>query len=236
MRWGGAKGGRVVDDLISLTDLAPTFLELGGVAVPERMTGRSLVDMLKSEKSGQLDPRRTAVFIGRERHVENARADFMPYPQRAIRTHDFLYIINFKPDRWPLGDPYRLDGDNAPSASEITEQTRVTLPDEDAGPTKAWLVGVRNDPQWKAHFDWVYGKRPREELYDLRSDPQQTKNVAAEPSYSKTRVELEQRLLAELQRTGDPRLVDDGRFFETPPLSGPLNSQPAAGKKKGKQQ
>lgn len=235
MRWGGAKGGRVVDDLISLTDLAPTFLELGGVAVPDRMTGRSLVDILKSDKSGQIDPRRTAVFIGRERHVENAREDYMPYPQRAIRTHDYLYIINFKPDRWPLGDPYRLDGNDVPSASEITENTRVTLPDEDAGPTKAWLVGVRNDPKWKAHYEWVYGKRPREELYDLKSDPQQTKNVAAEPSYSKIRMELEQKLLAELQRTGDPRLVDDGRFFETPPLSGPLTKQPAAGKKKGKQ-
>ncbi len=236
MRWGGAKGGRVVDDLISLTDLAPTFLELGGVAVPEQMTGRSLVEVLKSGKSGQVDPQRTAVYIGRERHVENARADFLPYPQRAIRTHDFLYIINFKPERWPLGEPYRLDGDNPPTVSDITEETRVTIPDEDAGPTKAWLVGVRSDPKWKAHYEWVYGKRPREELYDLKSDPYQTKNVATDPSYSKQRMELEQKLLAELQRTGDPRLVDDGRFFETPPLSGPVNKQPVAGKKKGKQQ
>lgn len=226
IRWGGAKGGRTVDDLVSLTDLAPTFLELGGVAVPDRMTGRSLVEVLKSEKSGQVDPRRTAVFIGRERHVENARADYMPYPQRAIRTHDFLYIVNFKPDRWPLGDPYRLAGDKPPSVAELTENTRVTLPDEDAGPAKAWLVGVRNDPQWKPHFDWVYGKRPREELYDLKSDAQQTKNVAADPAYAKTRTTLEQQLLAELQRTGDPRLVDDGRFFETPPLSGPVSEQP----------
>lgn len=233
MRWGGAKGGRVVDDLVSLTDLAPTFLELGGVAVPDRMTGRSLVEVLQSAQSGQVDPRRTAVFIGRERHVENARADFLPYPQRAIRTHDFLYIINFKPDRWPLGDPYRLASDNPPSAAELTEETRVSLPDEDAGPAKAWLVGVRNDPRWKPHFEWVYGKRPREELYDLKSDPQQTKNVAADPAYAKARAALEQQLLAELQRTGDPRLVDDGRFFETPPLSGPVSEQPPAAKKKG---
>lgn len=221
IRWGGAKSGRVVDDLVSLTDLAPTFLELGGVAVPERMTGRSLVEVLKSDKSGQVDPRRTAVFIGRERHVENARADFAPYPQRAIRTHDFLYIINFRPDRWPLGDPYRLNGDNPPSPEELTEETRVTLPDEDAGPTKAWLVGVRDDPQWKAHFEWVYGKRPREELYDLKADPHQTRNVAADPAYAQHRAALERQLLAELERTGDPRLIDDGEFFETPPLAGP---------------
>lgn len=225
MRWGGTKGGRIVDDLVSLTDLAPTFLELGGVAVPERMTSRSLVPLLKSEKSGQIDPRRTAVFIGRERHVDSARADFMPYPQRAIRTHDFLYIINFKPERWPLGDPYRLAGDNPPSVKELTEDTRVSLADEDAGPTKAWLVGVRNDPQWKPYFERAYGKRPREELYDLKADPHETKNVAADPAYAKSRAALERQLLTELERTGDPRLVDDGRFFETPPLSGPADEQ-----------
>jgi N-sulfoglucosamine sulfohydrolase len=225
MRWGGAQGGRVVDDLVSLTDLAPTFLEVGDVAIPKQMTGRSLVPILKSTKSGQVDPARTAVFIGRERHVENARADFMPYPQRAIRTPNFLYVINFKPERWPLGDPYRLDGDNPPTAAEINETTRVTLPDEDAGPAKAWLVGVRNDPKWKPHFERAYAKRPREELYDLRADPHQMKNVAAEPAYDKARSELERQLLDELKRTGDPRLIEDGRFFETPPLSGPVENR-----------
>jgi N-sulfoglucosamine sulfohydrolase len=183
-----------------------------------------------------VDPRRTAVFIGRERHVEDARADFMPYPQRAIRTHDFLYIINFKPDRWPLGDPYRLNGDNPPTTAELTEETRVTLSDEDAGPAKAWLVGMRNDPQWKPHFESAYGKRPREELYDLKADPHQTKNVAADPAYTKTRAALEQQLLAELRRTEDPRLIDDGRFFETPPLSGRVRDRPTATKKKQRRQ
>jgi N-sulfoglucosamine sulfohydrolase len=232
MRWGGAKGGRVVDDLVSLTDLAPTFLELGGVPVPDKMTGHSLVGILKSDKSGQVEPERTAAFIGRERHVENARAGFLPYPQRALRTHDFLYIINFKPDRYPLGDPYRLDGDNPPTAEEITEDTRCTLPDEDAGPAKAWLVGQRNNQAWKPLFELAYGKRPREELYDLKADPHQVKNVAADPRYAAKRGELEGRLMAELKRTGDPRLIDDGRFFETPPMAGPVTDDPPA--KKGK--
>jgi hypothetical protein len=197
------------------------------------MTGKSLGNVLESEQSGQVDADRDAVFIGRERHVENARADFMPYPQRAIRTHDFLYIINFEPDRWPLGDPYGLDSDRPPSREQVTEETRVTLPDEDAGPTKAWLVGVRNNPEWQSHFEWVYGKRPREELYDLKADPHQTKNVAADTTYAATRAALEQRLLKELKQTGDPRLVDDGRYFETPPLAGPLNDSPPAGNRKG---
>ncbi|MBL9212108.1 MAG: sulfatase [Opitutaceae bacterium] len=233
IRGPGVSGGRVVDDLITLADLAPTFLEAGGLTPPAVMTGRSLVALLRSTQSGRVEAKRDAVFIGRERHVENARADYMPYPQRAIRTHDFLYIVNFRPDRWPLGDPYRLDGPNPPTAEELTEETRVSLPDEDASPTKAWLVGLRNDPKWKPHFDWVYGKRPREELYDLKSDPQQTRNVATEPRYAAQRAQLEQRLMDELKRTGDPRLIDNGRFYETPPMSGPVD-EPAAGTKKGK--
>lgn len=221
IRWGGAKGGRVVDDMISLTDLAPMFLELAGVKVPEVMTGRSLTNILASDRSGQVDPQRDAVFVGRERHVDIARADYMPYPQRAIRTRDYLYIVNFKPDRWPLGDPYRLDGNNRPTTEELTENTMVTFPDDDAGPTKAWLVGHQHDPQWQAYFERTYGRRPREELYDLKADPDEVKNVASESAYQSVRAELEQRLFAELRRTNDPRLVDDGRFFETPPMSGP---------------
>ena len=95
-------------------------------------------------------------------------------------------------------------------------------PDEDAGPTKAWLVKVRNSHEWLAHYQWVYGKRPKYELYDLKADPHETKTLADDPGYAATKADLEKRLLAELRRTGDPRLVDDGKFFETPPLSGPL--------------
>lgn len=221
----GVQGGRVVDDFVNLTDLAPTFLETGGVAVPDVMTGRSLWPVLKSEKSGLVDETRTWVVTGRERHVEIARADYSPYPQRAIHTAEHLFIINFRPDRWPLGDPYRLDGDDPPTAEEITATTRVTHPDEDAGPTKAWLVGVRNSPEWKAHYQWVYGKRPKYELYDLKQDPHETKNVAEDPAYAAVKVDLEQRLLDELTRTGDPRLIDDGKFYETPPLAGPLQDE-----------
>lgn len=232
----GVKGGRVVDDFVNLPDLAPTFLEAGGVAVPEVMTGKSLWPVLKSAKSGLVDESRTWVVTGRERHVENARADYMPYPQRAIHTADHLLIINFKPDRYPMGDPYRLDSSDPPTYEEIRDETRSTLPDEDSGPTKAWLVGQRNSPEWKAHFDWVYGKRPRVELYDLKKDPHQAKNVAEDPAYAQVKGGLEKRLMDELQRTGDPRLVEDGKFFETPPMSGPLNDaegKRGAGMKKG---
>ena len=232
IRWPGTPGNRVVDDLITLPDLAPTFLEAAGIVPPDAMTGRSLMNILKSDRSGQVEPQRTAVYIGRERHVENARADFMPYPQRAVRTHEYLYIINFRPDRYPLGDHYRLNGSNPPTAEELTEDTRVSLPDEDAGPAKAWLVSQRDNSQWKWLFQHAYDKRPREELYDLKVDPHQMKNVANDAKYADIRRQLELQLMTELSSTGDPRLVDGGKFFETPPMAGPVNEQPNEGRPK----
>jgi arylsulfatase A-like enzyme len=218
----GVRAGRVVDDFVGLTDLAPTFLEAGSAELPAGMDGRSLWPLLKSKKEGMVDGTRNAVFTGRERHVEVARLDRSPYPQRAIRTARHALIINFHPERWPLGDPYQLEDGTTPPFGELARNTLATHPDEDAGPTKAWLVHARLSPAWKAHYDWVYGCRPKYELYDLNADPHETRNLAQDPAHGATRQKLEDRLMTELRRTGDPRVSDGGRYFETPPLAGPL--------------
>ena len=218
----GVKGGRVVDDFVSLPDLAATFLEVGNVEKPVVMTSNSIWPTLKSDQNGFADSARTHVFMGRERHVAQARDGYLPYPQRAIRTKDHLFVINFRPDRFPLGDHYQLDGGEEPTVESLTQNTFVTIPDEDAGPTKAWIVSNRNDEKVKPFFDHAYGKRPREELYDLRSDPHQMKNVAQDPAYQTVVSSLREQLMSELSSTGDPRLVEEGKFFETPPMAGPL--------------
>ncbi len=218
----GVVGGRVIDDFVTLPDLAPTFLEAGATEIPEVMTARSLWPVLRSDQTRHVDPARDAVFIGRERHVASAREGSLPYPQRALRTPDHLFIINFKPDRYPLGDPKLLGGDSAPRTEDMENNTFVTLADEDAGPTKAWLVYRRDEPEWKPFFDRAYGKRPREELYDLAKDPHQMNNVADDPAYAERAEQLRQRLMEELESTGDPRLVDGGAFFENPPMAGVL--------------
>ena len=120
------------------------------------MTAKSLWPTLKSHEPGLVDPKRTEVFTGRERHVAAARAGNLPYPQRAIRNKDYLYIINFKPDRFPLGDPKNLnDGDKPPTLDRLTNNTFCTLADEDAGPTKAWIVTNRKRPDIKQFYDHI---------------------------------------------------------------------------------
>ena len=228
----GVRGARVVDDLVSLPDLAATFLEAGGVKVPDVMTSRSIWPTLSSSTVGLADPTRTQVFIGRERHVAIARAGQLPYPQRAIRTRDHLFIINFKPGRYPLGDHYNLGTDKEPDAGRLTANTFVTIADEDAGPTKAWIVTNRHKSSVAPFFNRAYGKRPREELYELKSDPHQMKNLAGIADYSETVAGLRARLMDELNRTKDPRLIEGGRFFETPPLAGPVGKAKGGRKKR----
>jgi N-sulfoglucosamine sulfohydrolase len=216
----GVPGGRVVDDLVSLIDITPTFLELGGAPLPAGIDARSFVPLLHSEKSGQIDPARQWVITGRERHVGTARAGNVPYPQRALRTRDFLYIRNFAPERWPMGDPVSVTADSAPSAEVLSFNTRAAFPDLDAGPMKAWLVEHRNDPQWKGAYEAAFLPRPGEELYDIRKDPDQLHNLAADPSFRTAREALGTQLMEILKKAGDPRLAEGPVIFEAPPFAG----------------
>lgn len=218
---GTANPDRVVDDFVLLPDLAPTFLAAAGQELPDVMTGRNLIPVLKSKKSGQVDSSRNSVIVGRERHVARARTDNLPYPQRAIRTKDFLYIRNFKPDRWPMGTAAGFGRPAAPfpSTNELTNNTFGAFGDLDASPTKAWIIDHRNDPGIERYFDIAFGRRPAEELYDLTNDPHQINNVAEDPAYADARRQLSTRLLTVLKETGDPRVTGDGSTFDKPPFA-----------------
>ena len=220
VRWGNKiKGGRTVDDFINLMDIAPTFLEIAGLTPPDCMTGRSIVPLLLSDKSGQIDATRDYVVTGRERHVETARDGLLPYPQRSIRTKDFLYIRNFEPDRWPMGNPYHKE--EALDLTQLGSNYRYTFADMDFGPTKTWLVLNGETPKWQKYWDYAFAKRPGEELYDLRKDPDYLMNVADQAEYVTIRQELSDRLMKVLISTNDPRVTGDGKTFEQPPFAGP---------------
>jgi N-sulfoglucosamine sulfohydrolase len=107
-----AIGGRIVEDLISFIDLAPTFLEVAGIEPLDGMSGRSIVNLLLDKKSGFLDPDRKFVVAGQEKS-SHQRKDHLGYPMRSLRTKDYLYIRNFKPERWPA-----YEGDKALDAAK----------------------------------------------------------------------------------------------------------------------
>ena len=220
IRWPGAKGGRVIDDLVRLPDLMPTFLEIGGVKAPDGLYGRSLVPLLKSDHSGLIDPTRNWVIIGRERHVAKARESHLPYPMRALRTTEYLYIRNFAPDRWPAGAPYAA-AETPLNLRAVAANTFAAFPDMDAGPTKTWLVARWRDPVWQWHVDLAFAKRPAEEFYDLKHDPDQVKNLAADPAWAAKKRELSERMMTLLRAAQDPRVVGGGMTYERSPYTDP---------------
>ncbi|MBL9151366.1 MAG: sulfatase [Verrucomicrobiales bacterium] len=193
MRWGSRlEKGRRVTDFVSLTDLAPTFLELAGITVPPAMTGRSVAGLLLGKTEAAPDSPRDTVFLERERHANVRRGD-LSYPVRGIRTRDWLYLWNLRPDRWPAGDPeaWMAVGD---------------FGDVDGSWAKDFILSRRDDPAIRPFFELSFGKRPAEELYDLRNDPHQLTNLAADPAHSDIRRDLRARVEAWMRDTGDPRI------------------------------
>ncbi len=217
IKWGeGTTPNRSVSDFVSLTDLAPTFLELAGVAVPDQMTGRSLVHILKSGDEGDKNARgRDHIIFGRERHTPAQPAPSMAgYPGRGIRTTDYLYIRNFFPERWPAGAP---EGATHPMNS---------FADCDNGPTKTYLLDNRGHPEFSSYFNWCFGKRPSEELYRIGTDPDQLNNLADDPAFEAIKHRLSGQLMQELMSTEDPRVAGGTVDFDEFPYRAPyeLNS------------
>jgi N-sulfoglucosamine sulfohydrolase len=208
IRWGSCvKPGRAVSDFVSFTDFAPTILEAAGLVPPADMTGRSCLNLLLSDQSGQVDPGRDCVLTGKERHCPaQEQPDMGGYPCRALRTHEYLYIRNFAPDRWPAGTP---------------DYCRAAFPgawlgDCDNGPTKTFMVEHRSRSEGDSRlYDLAFGKRPAQELYDLRVDPHQLRNVAAKPEYASTLAQLAKWLEGMLRASGDPRVLGNGEVFDT---------------------
>ena len=200
IRWKGvADPGSMNESFVSLTDLAPNMLDIAGLKPLEAMTGRSLLPLLRREPQ----PGRDRVFLERERHA-NVRQGNLSYPIRAIRTKDYLYIRNFRPDRWPAGDPqmYFAVG---------------PFGDIDGGPAKSLLLDRRTDPAIVSFFQLATAKRPAEELYDLQHDPDQLVNVAGQAVHRDTQTRLRAELERWLRETGDPRsTVDDDRWDRFP--------------------
>lgn len=204
---GGIVGsGHSVEDLVSFIDLAPTLIELAGLTWQETgmadSPGRSLVPLFKSGKSGLIDPARDHVLIGMERHDVGRPGD-VGYPIRGIVTRSELYLRNFEPDRWPAGNP---------------ETGYLNV---DGGATKTFILDAhRKDPTdrfWKLCF----GKRPAEEYYNLRTDPDCINNLVLDPASAQKREALLNRMTGELRKQQDPRMEGHGELFDLFPYADP---------------
>jgi N-sulfoglucosamine sulfohydrolase len=104
---------------------------------------------------------------------------------RMIRTRQYKYVLNIA---HPLAFPF---------ASDLYQ-------------SKTWQgVLARQDAFLGDRAVSQYVNRPREELYDLASDPHEIKNLAADPQHAETLSELRDRLKSWRLATKDPWIVKD---------------------------
>lgn len=191
--------GRRVEDFVSFIDLAPTFLEVADIPSDatsmQPMTGKSLTDIFYSEGSGQVNPERNHVLIGKERHDVGRPHDW-GYPIRGIVTNQYIYLHNFEPDRWPAGNP------------------ETGYLNTDGSPTKTLILQGRKHAETTHFWTASFGKRPQEELYDISRDPECVVNMALHPEYQGIKSGLKEQLFQELKAQGDPRMFGNGHIFD----------------------
>ncbi len=222
------EAGQVNDDLVGLVDVTRTIFAAATVAPDQadQLAGFNLLPRI-SHVANRVPPLRSAVYSGRERH-SSSRFNTLGYPCRCIRTNDFLYVHNFRPERWPAGTPRKYE-----TAKYDVDGTLVsgTLGNEHGGyhdidscPTLDYMIRHADDPSVATLLEAAVGMRPEHELYKIGDDPACLHNLANDAEFQTVYEDLSKRLSAYLTTTGDLRQTDSqaSEIWETYPRYSPL--------------
>lgn len=174
------RAGTTSAQLISLLDLTATTLAAAGVPKPAGMQSRVFL-------GAQVDPARDAVFSARDRHDEAVQRI------RAVRSHRYRYIRNFRPER-PFMAMHRYKESRYPVVPLLRS---LHAAGKLSGPPLALMAP----------------RLPGEELYDSQADPHEIDNLVTSSSPE------HQRILREMRATLDNWIKetdDQGRFPESP--------------------
>ncbi|MGN0232263.1 MAG: sulfatase [Muribaculaceae bacterium] len=191
--------GRRIDHYISTIDIVPTLLDAIGTTAEQLgmapVTGRSFMDLIQNTDNG-ID--RNYMMMGRERH-DVGRPNDEGYPIRAMIRGNFLFIRNYKPDRWPAGNP------------------ETGYMDVDKSPTKTAVLQTRRDSSTAYMWQLSFGKRGETELYDIKNDPHCMNNLATVPAYQQLLSDMDKEMSSRLREQGDPRALGNGDIFDKYP-------------------
>jgi N-sulfoglucosamine sulfohydrolase len=200
-RQGIRNPGSIIDDFISFTDFAPTFLEAAGIQSDKSgmqpMEGKSLFPLFEGMGIGKF---RDFMVVGKER-TDLGRPDDQGYPIRGIVTCEFLYLRNYHSERWPAGNP------------------ETGYMDCDGSPTKSFILNDRQLNGKSRHWEMNFGKLPDEQLYRISTDRECMENLAGNPEYLAIKNKLVRQMTKKLKKDGDPRMFGKGDIFDTYPYS-----------------
>lgn len=160
----------VSSSLISSVDIAPTLLDICDVDVPNSFQGHSFKKVLRKPKTSI----RNYAFAEHNWHDYEAH-------ERMVRTTDFLYVLNSRP-QFPNQGP--LDAVNSTSFKSLAE-------------------GNANNTLTPAQSDVFLAPRPTEELFSVKEDPLQLNNVIGNHKYQRKERALKNVLSKWMAETGD---------------------------------
>lgn len=126
-------------------------------------------------------------------HAAADRFDELTDAIRAVRDHRYKYIRNYRPEQgYYLAVGYR-------------EQI----------PTMRELLRLHKAGQLNAEqAQWFRSKKPREELFDCRTDPHELNNLAADPQYADKLAELRAEMDRWLAAIGDQPNLPEGELID----------------------
>lgn len=181
--------GVVSDAMISWVDITPTILEFAGVL---EKGSTALPEELGTMEGGE--PYR---FHGRS-FLSTVDGDADADWDRIYASHTFHEITMYYPMRVVRGRRWKLIWNIAhdlpyPFASDLW-----------AAPTFQVQYAKGMDAPYGPRTVGEYIHRPEFELYDLKSDPHESNNLAGAPEHSERLAEMKRRIKRFQQETGDP--------------------------------
>jgi uncharacterized sulfatase len=195
---GHVEPGTTTGAMVSWVDLLPTCLEAVGGAPPEGIGGRSFLGVLRGEK----DSHRERVFV-----THSGDGNMNKYPLRVVRTRDWKYVRN-------------LD----PTAEHHTHVDKGAAGSDGRSYWDSWARKAKTDPAAAAVVR-RYHTRPAEELYDLKADPWEQHNLAADAAHADTLAKLRADLDAWMRQQGDEGLATE-RNLPDPRAKRPSEPEP----------
>ena len=195
-----SRRGNINHAMISWVDLAPTILDFAG-ALNERKIKADVLRKMPAPRGSQRSRQSgRGNFHGRS-FLKILSQDETRGWDQVYASHTFHEITMYYPMRVVRGRRYKLIWNLAhplpfPFASDLW-----------AAPT--WQAQYRQgmDAPYGAQTVGAYIQRPEFELYDLKNDPHEGKNLAAAPEHATTLATLKQQLRSFQQRTNDPWIL-----------------------------
>jgi N-sulfoglucosamine sulfohydrolase len=173
-RWPGKiKPHQTSNALIEFIDVLPTFVEAAGGTPDPVLEGRSLLPLLRGESTHHKDH---VYGIMTTRGIINGSDSF---GIRSVRSDRFKLIVNLTPG---------IKFTNACTKSPTFQ---------------SWVRKAESGDTDAAEKVRRYHHRPAVELYDVKKDWYEWKNLADNPEYAEVKAALQAKLAAWMEQQGD---------------------------------